>query len=74
MNGIENGTRYWDRGKTQAHKKTQSSFMTFFRCFGYIIEYSKKYGVSMPKREEIKRMTERVHFIMDQIEPPMEYQ
>jgi hypothetical protein len=62
-------------GKVKCMKKlNQELYNLLFDAIGYIIEYSKKYGVPMPKREEIKRMTERIHFHMDQIEPPMEYQ
>ena len=52
MNEIGNGTRYWDRGKSQAHEKlNQELYDLLFDDIGYIIEYSKKYGVPMPKRE-----------------------
>jgi hypothetical protein len=56
-------------GKVKRMKKlNQELYDLLFDDIGYIIEYSKKYGVPMPKRE-IKLMTERIHFHMDQIEP-----
>jgi len=46
-------------------KLNQELYDLLFDAIGYIIEYSKKYDVPMPKREEIKRMTKRIHLHMD---------
>jgi hypothetical protein len=59
-------------GKSQKDEKlNQELYDLLFGAIAYIIEYSKKYGVPIPKKDEIKRAANRIHYLMDQIEPPI---
>jgi hypothetical protein len=51
-------------------KLNQELYDILFGAIAYIIEYSKKYGVPIPKKDEMKRMADRIHYLMGEIEPP----
>jgi hypothetical protein len=40
-----------------------------FGSIHYIIEYSKKYNIPIKNREQLVMMSERIHRLMDEIEP-----
>jgi hypothetical protein len=50
-------------------KLNQELYDQLFGAIVYIIEYSKKYNISIPNGEALKRMTDKIHSLMDVIEP-----
>jgi hypothetical protein len=73
MNEIEGWyeiLKSWERVK-RMKKLNQELYDLLFGAIAYIIEYSKKYGVPIPKKDEIKQAADRIHYLMDQIEPPI---
>jgi hypothetical protein len=63
----------WEKVK-RMKKLNQELYDILFGAIGYIIEYSKKYGIPIPKKDEMERMANRIHYLMDEIEPPTESQ
>jgi hypothetical protein len=47
----------------------QELYDLLFGSIHYIIEYSKKYNVPIRNREQLVLMSERIHKLMDEIEP-----
>jgi hypothetical protein len=47
----------------------QELYDLLFGSIHYIIEYSKKYNVPIRNREQLVMMSERIHKLMDEIEP-----
>src|SRR5919198_5021313 len=40
----------------------------------YMLDYAKKNNIILPNREGLYRMADRIHYLMDEIEPPTESQ
>jgi hypothetical protein len=59
----------WKQVK-RVKKLNQELYDILFGAIAYIIEYSKKYGVPISKKDEMKRMADRIHYLMDEIEGP----
>jgi hypothetical protein len=46
-------------------KLNQELYDQLFGAIVYIIEYSKKYNISIPNGEALKRMTDKIHSLMN---------
>lgn len=71
MNKIEGWyeiLKSWENVK-RMKKLNQELYDILFGAIAYIIEYSKKYGVPIPKKDEMKRMADRIRYLMNEIEP-----
>lgn len=60
--------REWQEVK-RMKRLNQELYDLLFGSIHYIIEYSKKYNVSIRNREQLVMMSERIHKLMDEIEP-----
>ena len=60
----------WKKVK-RMKKLNQELYDILYGTIGYIIEYSRKYGIPITKQNEIIRMVDRIHYLMDEIEPPI---
>lgn len=50
-------------------KLNQELYDQLFGAIAYIIEYTKKHNIPIHNREAFKRMTDKVHDLMNLIEP-----
>jgi glycine/D-amino acid oxidase-like deaminating enzyme len=50
-------------------KLNQERYDQLFGAIAYIIEYTKKHNIPIDNREAFKRMTDKVHDLMNLIEP-----
>lgn len=49
-------------------KLNQELYDQLFGAIVYVIEYTKKYNIPIPNREALKRMTDKIHYLMNTIE------